>query len=277
MIIIYLIINNKLSIKNINVYSDTKNKNTIGDLNTDIDYSIDIYTDKYEKQYAKDCLDILENFNTQSVQNIKIQKNINNFSNNYVIINNKGDINNMQDGYIYALKFNTDIDDKQSLGFQINNTRIIREKDNINNFNGFKIIEDDNVIASSSTLNDINTFIIHIQCIKLEETQSNRYMMMVWTSINDKYFDYLGAFYVDGFDAIILKYINTKNDAVNYAEIDTDVPLIFSVNDKDNIMIRKPSLILGDKWNYLNRVNNQGYAYFENKIEIDKECSIIKI
>ena len=109
--------------------------------------------------------------------------------------------------------------------------------------------------------------------MKLEETQSNRYMMMVWTSINDKYFDYLGAFYVNGFDAIILRYINTKNDAVNYAEIDTDAPLIFSVNDKDNIMVRKPSLILGDKWNYLNRVNNQGYAYFENKIEIDKECS----
>ena len=128
----------------------------------------------------------------------------------------------------------------------LSNIRIIREKDNINNFNGFKIIEDDNIIASSSTLNDINTFIIHIQCIKLEETQSNRYMMMVWTSINDKYFDYLGAFYVNGFDAIILKYINTKNDAVNYAEIDTDAPLIFSVNDKDNIMIRKPSLILGD-------------------------------
>ena len=269
----YDITNHQLSIKNINVYSDTKNKNTIGALNTDIDYSIDIYTDKYERQYAKDCLDILENFNTQSVQNIKIQKNINNFSNNYVVINNKGDINNMQDGYIYALKFNTDIDDKQSLGFQINNTRIIREKDNINNFNGFKIIEDDNIIASSSTLNDINTFIIHIQCIKLEETQSNRYMMMVWTSINDKYFDYLGAFYVNGFDAIILRYINTKNDAVNYAEIDTDAPLIFSVNDKDNIMVKKPSLILGDKWNYLNRVNNQGYAYFENKIDIDKECS----
>lgn len=217
------------------------------------------YDKIYHKENIKECTDIIQQiYNTNnSIYGISVTKpHIREYS------------------QITDITFNQDIEllypieDNETIYLRNDNDtiRIQRITDNINDFNGFKFLINNKLINQISFEETIYDGYINIEYIT---DINNIKILHIWCKINNKNFYHLG-YYIGNINTI-----NVDNDIYKVNEKHS---ITFKINDTDNIYYAKYNNIysLGDshKWNYLKNINtgNNQYAYFENNIEVDKEC-----
>lgn len=170
-------------------------------------------------------------------------------------------------------------DDRQLL--TDNTIKCVFYKDDINAFQGFRLIVNNEINQERNIIGDVNTVSIQIQTCDEENNQ----ILHFWGSINGQEYYHIGHVIINNFiDPTAYVFTDTEHkddcDIKCYVMNDKDdLPIKFQISDqirtknKDFNTIR--AIENKNKWQYLKRINNgksNRYAYFENKINIDPEC-----
>lgn len=206
---------------------------------------------------------------------------------------------------IQIANFTNNIDEKEEIGFIIKPNKQVRVytynnvdseenienniikcifyKDSINDFNGFKLILNDNIIEERNIEKNINDISIQIQTY----LKDNKNILHFWGSVNKKDYYHIGLVVIDTFNEPVCETINTNKITRKSVDITsegkTDTPVTFKISDKINIINKAHDKIYAienkNKWQYLSNINTNKnkYAIFENTIDIDKECESHKI
>ena len=257
--------------------------------------STHIFADKISKQTVKDCYQMIANTYDTNMQdkNIDITKP---FTNEY------NTTHNVSLSDIQIINFKNILDDKESIGFVIkplkdvsvythnniddtnniksNTIYCVYHKDNINDFSGFRLILNNNIIEERNINSVINDISIQIQFC----TEGNNNILHFWGSINKEDYYHIGLLVVNDFNTPIIDVynINNKNIDTHTINQDNDKPISFKITEKEKQLHKQFDSIYAieknNKWQYLKRIKQPNkYAYFENTIDIDKECESRKI
>ena len=256
------------------------------DMETDIEYSIDVFKDKMPQQYIHECHNIVENLKSS---NIAITKERNNLNLETYNINRSNFISKVYDGDIYTFNFNGDINEIESTGIYIENDNDIisclRKKI-------YPLINNFTLIYNNEELNDINVsnvynFDIQMQCCSLLDNTNHR-IIHFWISTNNKKYQYLGYHIVSNYNDIKL-YVHSSDIQITYThtsmkidiekdyDLTKDTPITFSIDDSikkiytqhDDTYLTSSKL----KWHNIKHLYNKNkFAYIENDIDVDKYC-----
>ena len=258
-----------------------------------------IYADAINKKYAKDCYNLISNaYNgTELEQNIDIIKDITdtlNDSTNSEIVNSPSKLSNIQ-----VINFVNNLSDKQKVGFKItqyrdeaiythdntddrnnlsdNNIECVFERNDIDDFYGFKLNVNDNLIQSRNIEKDIEDVTLEIQVCQQNDIQ----ILHFWGAVNDKKLYHIGHVILSDFIEPNYEIINdTNTELINYSiDNENDDTIAFKISDKVKKIEKSFDYVEGIegkyKWQYLKHINDKNgkYAYFENSINIDPECA----
>lgn len=255
-----------------------------------------IFADKITKKSIQECYDLITYIYSASEEkkNIDIIKPFN--TEHY-------ETSNISLSSIQVLNFKNNINDKEEIGFTIKpsaNTQIytydniddtnnikdniikcIFYRDDINDFIGFKFILNNEVVQKRYIDSSVSDISIQIQtCL-----ENGKNILHFWGSINKEHYYHIGFLILNDFKEPVLAIINENDREIDNYSIDSthDTDITFKISDKIHIINQKPDIIYGienkNKWQFLDNINKNGnkYAFFENNINIDKECESRKI
>lgn len=248
--------------------------------------STHIFADKITKHTAQECYQLIANTYNTINKNIDITKPLNTEYDNEL---------NESLSSIQVLNFKQ-LQDKESTGFiitpfkdvsvynyrSINDSQSIQDniiyciyqKDDINDFNGFRLILNNNIIEERNINQSIDNISIQVQTCKEEDNN----ILHFWGSVNNEEYYHIGLLALIDFNNPIIKVYNTTNEAEHKSiSKDKDKAITFKISDKENRIYKQfdniQAIERSNKWQYLNHINKDNkYAYFENKTNIDKEC-----
>lgn len=235
-------------------------------LTTDLSLTTDIYDLQYPRQYINTCLDIVESSYSygSNTRNITIHKDY-----DYQNTNNRQNIFILDDS-IYSFYY----EEEDTIEIDIDEEKIYIEyiNDDLNKFNGFKIIKNEKILFETNFYTNINVYTIQIQVCEAKDQK----VIHIFASINNKSYTHIGFLYAK--DTSIIN-IN-PNNFVSYAETSEDKPIYFQISDNVHTLKKQPDQIVQfnrkQQWNDLNKVlNTKGYSYIENNNNIDIECKNI--
>ncbi len=242
-----------------------------------------IFKDAFKKVTIDDCYNLVADIYNKSEE-----------KNNIDIIKNYNPNNRTRgSGSIQVMDLENNIDDKEEIGFIIktintiihnhvsddndsanNNIRCIFTRDDINNFNGFKIILNDKTIYYRNINKKIKNISMQIQtCI---ENDNN--ILHFWGSINNENYYHIGLLTLDNIDNLSFDILNKNDREIQEYNWQQDEHISFKISDKIKKINKQHSIIQSlerdNKWQYLKNINknNNKYAYYENNIDISKEC-----
>ena len=257
-----------------------------------------LYSNSTKKNYIQDCEDIVNNIYStkEKNNNIDIIKpyNIDDFtpatSSNLVSQQIINFTNNLENNQSIGLKLK---EDKTSIVYTYNpeysagitevpdsnDIRFIFTRNDVEYFNGFKIIVNDEVLESYNIFDDINLVSMQIQVCRYEGYQKLHF----WGSVNENDYYHIGHLLTTTIERPIIEVINdSSNDAITQYQCDKDTRITFKLSDRINIINKKfdyvESMERNNKWNYINNIGKRNkYASFKNSIDIDKECEHNKV
>lgn len=294
----------KTNIKN-NIANIKNNTTELPKPKTEI--KCDVYDDTISKQYINECNDIIIgmkdsneiiNFDIiQNLTNIFLEEVYNSFNSSYKIADAGNDFSNTIkstaskidtniNNYIFTFDNKTEILDNTKFGIFIENEKnciqAVRYKNSIDNFNGFKIFENNTEIGSINFNEDIYNFKILMQIIS--ENNIN-YIHFSAEINNSNIYYHFGV--VEDYQQ---NFINYGIICLKDEEVISDTEYFFTslktYNNKIPIEIglsKYPKTIIKDyeqiidnsgRWDGINKIttSNHEYALFKNDIKIDKEC-----
>ena len=208
-------------------------------METEMTYTMEVYTDEFKKVYINDCFDIVKSLYeyNDSVRNIAISKPLPTEN-----IIRRGAMT-LKDGDIYTIF--SDGDCKISF----DDIYVMRNGNEIICSNG-KVIKDNiyNVALQMQRTGDI----VHI-----------------WASKNNEHLFHIGYYIIDGIPEIEL------TGDFDYSYSTEDLPITFLIDDEVKTISEKHNELktIGSQWqwDYLNRIGD-GYSYIENGNDIDIKC-----
>ncbi|MBO5476303.1 MAG: hypothetical protein J6A15_00930 [Clostridia bacterium] len=258
-----------------------------------------LYTASTKKNYIQDCEDIISNIYSTKEQNnnIDIIKKYN--KEDFTANDNTPTLVNQQ-----IINFTNNLSNNQSIGLKVkenktsiaytynphysdgivevpdsNNISFIFTKDDINYFNGFKIIVNEEVINDYNIFENVNTVSMQIQVCHYDSYK----ILHFWGSINENDYYHIGYLLVTGIDRPIVELINNaNNNSITSYQCDEDNVVIFRLSNRINKIEQSfdavQSMERNNKWNNINNIGKKNkYASFKNNIDIDKECKHDKI
>lgn len=212
-------------------------------METEMTYSMEVYTDELNKVYIQDCLDIVQNLYAynDNVRNIVISKPVPSES----IVRNRG-ADKLLEGYIYTVYSEVDC------GIILSNgVSVVREGNLIKCSHG-KVIADTiyNVVLQVQRIDNV----IHI-----------------WASKNNESLYHIGYMMIEDDEPIDIEFTGQYD----YKLTTNDSPVTFSIDDSIKTVSEKFNVLKHIdstyRWNYLNEIGDT-YAYIENGIDIDVKC-----
>lgn len=248
-----------------------------------------IYTATTKKNYIQDCEDIVNNIYStkEKNNNIDITKeyNSNDFESttNTTLSNQKiiNFVNNLENNQSIGLKIK---EDKTSITYtynphysdgilevpDTNNIYFVFNRDDVNYFNGFKIIVNEEVIESYNIFEAIKTVSMQVQVCNYEGYK----ILHFWGSINEQEYYHIGHLLTTGIERPIVELLD---DNVEMYQCNIDKPITFKLSDRINILNKSfdyiDSMERNHKWNKIKNIGKDNkYASFKNNIDIDKEC-----
>lgn len=275
-------------------YKIKKQDKDINNIKTQVGkVSSHIYADKIDKMLTKDCYHLIAySYNTnEQKKNIDITKPYKMTYNttaddsltNIQIINFKNNINNKEQ-IGFNVKTSKDIqiythDDNN--GSIQGNIKCVFHRDDINDFTGFELIVDNQVIQERNINTNINDISLQIQtCLHKDKN-----ILHFWGSVNKNNYYHIGLLILDDFKNPSFTIINENNRNISRYSVQNanDKNITFQISDKINNIIKKHSHIYAiekdNKWDYLDNINKgkNKYAFFENNINVDRACKSHKI
>ena len=261
-----------------------------------------IYADKISKQKAKNCyqliadkynvneqknnIDIIKPYTTDNYEDV-----ISDSLSNIQVLNFSKDSSNDLEGILL---------DKESKGLKItplkdasvhthnntpdqngsNNNDIycIYYRNDIEDFEGFQLILNDNIIQKRKINQTVTDVSIQVQTC----AEGDKNVLHFWGSINKEDYYHIGLLVINDFNQPLVSVYNQKRSATERYNIDNknDKEIAFKISNQINTKHKQFSSIKAIenkyKWSYLHRINenNNKYAYFINHKDIDPACDI---
>lgn len=277
-----------------NIVNHIYDKKQTDNISSRIDQvSTRIFADSMNKYYTQDIYDIISNTYNFNGYNIDITKPITNTTTNRT--RNSGDIqqitfDNINDGEEIGFEIipneniqiytNENIDDTENI--QNNIIRCVYESNKINDFVGFKLILNENVIQEYNII-DKNIDNISLQIQFCENVDKK--ILHFWGSTNNLTYSHIGMLIINDLNTPTINLINEYD--ISYisqtSSNENDQPVTFKVIDKVYKANKNVDTIYPiqnkNKWQNINNIiqKDNKYAFFENNINIDKECESRKI
>lgn len=284
------------------VRTNIAEKNAANDsiLSSNIDkVTTSIYSDTITKKYTAECFDLISNtYNNTKGRNIDIKK-------PYTHLN-PADIVDDEETYlqdIQCISFTNNLLNKEIIGLEItpyrdsaiytrrstpatnifndDNIKCIFTRDDINSFNGFQFIVNNQIQQQRNFHEKITKISIQVQ----KNINDDNNIIHFWGSINEQPYYHIGYAIINDIKEPVIKiyHNNTTECDIQKFIVNTDEPITFQISDDIKELSKDFDTIYAieknHKWNYLKRINqnHNQYAYFENKIDIDPECLSRKI
>lgn len=250
---------------------EKRNDESLG-LDTDINITTDVFTDYFEKKTIIDCLNIIENLYTYE-KNIDIIQSFEYIPTYYKTRSNQI---LLEKNTNYTFYFST-----------INNINIVHNEDiitikyvnnEINNFKGFIIQNNDTILFKRNIENTPNTYNIQIQqYVEKNDVNSDRNIIHIWLSLDNNKYYHIGYLIFNDTHPI---YVNA--DFESYQKDNNNNIITFQINDSikqqkeevDNVIQFENKY----SWKNIENINNTNkYASFSNDIDIDPNCKASNI
>lgn len=251
-------------------YLEKKKDDALG-IQAYVDVKTDIFVDNFEKKKISDCLDIVENIYAHT-KNIDITKMMEYNGTGEKTTNEQLPLDKNTHYTFYFTK-------KNEMNI-IHDDEIVTIKyinDKMNNFKGFIIQKEEEILFKRYLENTPTTYKIQIQQYTDEnDANSNRAILHIWLSLDNKYY-HIGYLI---FNNTHQTYINA--DFSTYQKDQEDNIITFQIDDsiKQKKEERDDVIQFENKysWKDLNNINNSNkYALFSNDIDIDPDCKASNI
>lgn len=169
----------------------------------------------------------------------------------------------------------------QQIELNVNNEKyvILYTQDIMNNFKGFVVYKNDDIIFKRNINADVTTYHIQIETYEVPSFADNDdNVIHFWVHANDTKYYHLGYTIVESLqDAIILAKNADSYEFIDHDNFDNTEPITFSVSNNIYSKSITPKMIKQNegkwKWKTMNKFfNKNGYALFENNIDVDPDC-----
>lgn len=281
-----------IEIDNIKTYIDDKDIQR-SDLSSKVDQvTTSVYGDSIVKKYIDECFDlVVDSYRIKRtidiIQPLPASKTlINNINDDIALDNNQ------------IINFTNNLLNKESIGLMVytykdsriyvhgtqndknlsnQNLKCIFTKDDINGFNGFKVIVNDNTVYERNFHEKISTGSIQIQKVQ----QGSDTILHFWGSINESDYYHIGYAFINNIANPVATSYSTTNEECNIKRYwhNEKIPISFTINNSIHEVKKDFDEIYpiesNYRWSYLQNINSQHnqYALFENNADIDPECS----